>query len=96
MLYQITANGPLTTPYLHTGRSNDRDLHVIISAGGAGETLSSAQIEIQKEFEDGEYRTIPDATYVDQVAKIVSLNEDVNIRYNITGASSPNFIIEFT
>lgn len=93
-LFNITANGSLSHPFRHIGTYKKGYLQVIVSADGPGETLGGATVEIQKEFTDGVYRTIPNASFGAEVSKILDMEDDSFIQVVVSGATSPDFIVE--
>ncbi len=93
-IFNITANGSLTNPFRHRGTVRKGYLQVIVSAGGPSETLGGGTVEIQKEFPDGIFRTIPNASFGAEVSKIIDMEDDTDIQVLVSGATSPDFIVE--
>ena len=61
-----------------------------IITGGFG----SGTVKLQKQDSDLTWKDIPDASYTTAVSKIFNLQGPVNIRYDVSGSTTPTLRIE--
>jgi hypothetical protein len=87
-LYTVTADETMSDSFRHTNYQQ-KPLQVTITG-----TFGGGTVDIQKQLPDSSWVTIPGASFGEPVAKNIDLKEEANIRYSVTGSSTPSLKIE--
>ena len=88
-LYSVTADETQAEPFRHHNYGQ-KPFQFTITGGFGGGTVA-----IQKQLPDDTWVTIPGASYTAEAAKNIDLKEEVDIRYVVSGSTTPTLKIEF-